>query len=284
MDHLFYPEYFKPIILGGVLAERLDNHAERIANTSSESLAMPTSVVIRTRNNRDNLENLFNELEAQDYEGEIEAIVVDTESNDGTVDVAKALGATVIPITQEEFTYPKSLNQGFKAASYDSIFSTVGHANLSNDQTLAAVNYYIGDVSRVSGVYGFALPNTNASWQERMFATSLVNQIGEVHFPKKPNIGVLAATCAAIDKSVWEHLGGFDERFESGGEDTELAKRMLENNFVVVRDPALSVHHSHGLNVINSIKQLNHWQTILKGPQKLDKEALAKRRPDLNLT
>jgi len=54
---------------------------------------------------------------------------------------------------------------------------------------------------------------------------------------KKAGMGVLAANCAMIAKRAWQELGGFDERYQAGGEDTALAKSMLENGYEVVRIP-----------------------------------------------
>ena len=94
-------------------------------------------------------------------------------------------------------------------------------------------------------------------------------------------MGVLAATGAMISRVAWEELGRFDESYETGGEDTALAAKMLANGYDVIREPALTVHHSHGLGVIDSIKQLHGWQQTLKSPRRLDKDELLARRPDL---
>ena len=84
-----------------------------------------------------------------------------------------------------------------------------------------------------------------------------------------------------IAKAAWEELGRFDERYETGGEDTALARSMLKDGMGIVQEPALSVHHSHGLGLSDSLKQLIHQQQTLRAPRQFKREELFERRPDL---
>lgn len=86
---------------------------------STVGLADPNvSVLIRSRNNAEQLEMLLDDVRAQNFDGEVEVVLVDTESSDGTVKVGKDFGATIVPVTQEGFNYPNALNRGFAAASH----------------------------------------------------------------------------------------------------------------------------------------------------------------------
>ena len=73
------------------------------------------SVVIRSRNNAAGLESLLEDIKLQDYEGAIEAVVVDSESTDGSKQVARRLGATVVSLTQDNYSHPRALNCGFES-------------------------------------------------------------------------------------------------------------------------------------------------------------------------
>jgi len=172
------------------------------------------------------------------------------------------------------------MNLGMTAASNDIVLLTVGHARLSNNQALrgAARHYQIGNLG---GVYSASLPNDNASRTDRLTAVASKWLFEGSRQIKKAGMGVLGATGAMVAKPVWEELGQFDERYESGGEDTALASKMLEAGFHIIREPLLAVHHTHGLGPVNSLRQWRHWAKTLRGPVPLDLQALAARRPDL---
>ena len=83
-----------------------------------------------------------------------------------------------------------------------------------------------------------------------------------------------------IAKPVWQELGRFDERYQHGGEDEALARLMLKNGYAIVEEPALSVHHSHGLSVVDYWKQLRYYRQV-RQPKQFDGQELLRRRPDL---
>lgn len=234
------------------------------------------TVLIRTRNDEDNIATLLEEIKNQDTKAKIEIIVVDTESTDKTREIARRYGAKIVPITQKEFTYPKSLNLGFEAASHDAVFCVVGHTNLASPETLPAAIQQIE--SGAAGAYGKQLINRNATRTERIIHMPKIRP----HAPiKETYAGVLSGNCSVVSKKVWKELGGFSEDYAHGGEDTELAKRMLEAGYMVVFDPALSTHHTHGLGPIDVARQFKHWAQILHGPGRFDTVEVLKRRPDL---
>ena len=94
-------------------------------------------------------------------------------------------------------------------------------------------------------------------------------------------MGTLAGTGAMLSKTVWQELGRFDERYETGGEDTALAKLMLERGYEVVLEPALTVHHSHGLGLRDIVKEQLHQARTVRAPMQLNRHELLERRPDL---
>jgi hypothetical protein len=55
---------------------------------------------------------------------------------------------------------------------------------------------------------------------------------------------------------------------------------MLRAGYRVVQEPAMTVHHSHGLGFKDSVKQYIN-QLATRAPAQLDKQRLLARRPDL---
>jgi len=125
-------------------------------------------------------------------------VLADTESSDGTVATAKALGrnlgceVTVVPIAQQNFSYPTGLNRAFDAADNPYILSLAGHERLSNTRTLdAAIR---GSRSpNFGGAYGPALPNMNSTRSERLGAMVLgiPRMLKKPQRLTKPEVGAL---------------------------------------------------------------------------------------------
>lgn len=227
------------------------------------------SIVIRTRNNGPLIEGLFEDIHRQEFRGGVQIVLADTESTDGTVATARALGrnlnreVAVVPIAQRNFSYPAGLNQAFEAADNPYIVSLVGHERLSNTRTLdAAIRG--SRLPNFGGAYGPALPNTNSTRSERLGAIVLgiPRMLKEPQRLTKPEVGALASDRAVISRDVWRELGGYDIAYGAGGEDGDLARRMLAAGIDIVRDPVLTTHHTHGLGPVRSLVQLIEWYRI----------------------
>lgn len=280
-EYLLHPYFLDNMLIGKLFTERLIN--KRVGETLVDD---PTndpdvSIVIRTLNEAARLEQLFEDIHRQLFASEVEVIVVDNESTDRTRQVASYYGAEVVTLPRDDFTYPKSMNLGVEASSHDTVFLTVGHALLSNVYNLhAGARHFTRE--EVAGAFGTVLPNDNASSVENLATIGCAIWASRpAHGIRKASMGVLGATGAMISKPAWAELGQFDERYETGGEDTALAGLMLTNGYEVIKEPALTVHHSHGVGVVDGIKQFRAWQKTLIAPQKLNRQELLARRPDL---
>jgi GT2 family glycosyltransferase len=262
-----------------LLSKRID---EMLANTSGKDPAI--SIVIRSRRNAKQLRALLDDIAGQTYSGAIEIIIVDTDSSDATVRIARQYGTTIIPMAQADFSYPKALNLGFTAAHHEWVFSFVDHSALSHSCTLKVATRWNKHMA-VAGVYGATLPNNNATLSER-WLYGLVFRFWlarSSHPVKKARGGFLAANAALIRRSVWKELGGFDESYGAGGEDLALGISMLKAGYDVVLEPALCLYHSHGLNLWQQFLQLRYWRS-LKRSLPFDLQRLERHRPDLKRT
>lgn len=218
MSTVLHPELVQSVPLISGIAERALEQRAQDTLVQDPALDQPLTVVIRARNEAATLEPLLQDIAGQQTR-EVEVVVVDNESTDRTREVAREYGATVVTIARGDFTYPRSMNVGTEAASHDLVFLTVGHALLSTSLSLhAGVRHFQPD-SNVAGVFSFSLPSATASRTDRLLdgAASLELLRGPYDV-KKARMAVLAATGAMISKAVWEELGRFDERYESGGE------------------------------------------------------------------
>lgn len=290
MSYLLHPEMFGQVPLQGErIAGLIDEQADDIAlqhhfmDPNTETKEPSLTVAIRTLNEADSLQKLLVDIGRQSFDGEVEIIVVDNESTDDTAGVAKEFGANVVTLPRDDFTYPRSMNLAMDAASHDAVFLTVGHANLSNTQTWRGGLRHFQVVNQ-GGAFAGTLPNTSASWIDKWVIASTAPLFKEPREVSKVGIGVLGATNAIVSKRAWLDVDRFDEAYESGGEDTALAKKMLAAGYHIVREPLLAVHHSHDLGTFDSAKQWMHWWRTVYSPGKLDKSALAARRPDIDFS
>lgn len=283
VSYLLQPNLVKSTPFGNSITARLLNRRVDDALADDPALDPALTVAIRTFNEAPKLAKLLADVRAQRYGGDLEIVVVDNASTDDTRNVVDKYGARLVNMPRGEFTYPKSMNLCMEAAAHDLVFLTVAHARLSNLHSLHAGARHFVKNPRVAGVFGKALPNEGASYVER-WATSLDNNLGLARAAqpvRKAGLGTLAGTGAMLSKDVWERLGRFDKHYETGGEDTALAKSMLKNGFGIYLEPALTVHHSHGLGLRDSVKQTIHQIQTVRAPRHFDRQELLERRPDL---
>lgn len=74
------------------------------------------SVIIRNRNESHHLKHVLQALSLQDVQ-DIEVIVIDNESTDDSVEIARAFGAKVCFLEKSAFSYGRALNLGLREAS-----------------------------------------------------------------------------------------------------------------------------------------------------------------------
>lgn len=284
MYHLLHPELFERMpIFGQQVAEVIDNRAAEVAQQSVDGTPeQPISIVIRTLNEAPQLKSLFSDILAQKFRGEIDLVVVDNASTDGTVSIAKEYGARVETISRNSFTHPASLNIGLKAARHDHVFVASSHISLATDQLLRAGSAYLS--SGAVGAYAWPpLPNANASRVERLGIEALSPRIKIPLSERKARWGILHMAGSMISRKAWEESGGFNEAYESGGEDTELARRLLERGDQIIFDPVMAIHHSHGSSLwsrLNRVYVSAEARAVRRGST-FHPRKMANLRPDL---
>lgn len=279
LAHLLHPELLSTIPIVGHSIKR-SFAARALQAARKKPFTADLTVAIRTLNEAETLKQLLEDIRAQDFAGSLEIVVSDNESTDDSVEIAQSYGATVVTLPREEFSYPKSMNLAVEAVTHEFVFLTVGHAQLLSSNTLQTALNEFKD-QNVAAVYGHALPSSNASYIEKLIAMGNASFIKK-RIIKKPELGFMAATGLMIRKSVWEELGRFDERYESGGEDGALGALMLNHGYTVIDEPMLSTHHTHGLGFVNTLKQWLSWVRSSR-PTQFNRKKYAKRRPDMRI-
>ena len=210
------------------------------------------SLVIRARNAESDLQRCLNEIARQVVPNgyELDIVVVDNESTDDTVVVAKKFNSRIVEISAEEFTWGKALNLGIANARGDIIFL------LSADAYPADVNWIMRmvepfDNAKVAAVYGRQIPRSDAPIDEivRLKKTFGETSITAESMPKdftaeRGGGGIPASNaCAAIRRGVWSQLQ-YDEKI-SGAEDVLWTYNVFNMGYSVVYRAEAQVYHSH---------------------------------------
>ncbi|MFH0856635.1 MAG: glycosyltransferase family A protein, partial [bacterium] len=84
------------------------------------------SIIIRTKNEAKHLGDLLEMLKKQTYT-DLEIILVDSGSTDGTLEIAKKYGVRIIKIRPEDFTFPYASNIGAENAQGKYLVYISGH-------------------------------------------------------------------------------------------------------------------------------------------------------------
>ena len=87
---------------------------------------MNCSIVIRAYNEEKHIGRLLEGIRQQTVR-DVEIILVDSGSTDGTVSVAESFGAQIVKIPSTEFTFGRSLNLGIQAATRELLVIASAH-------------------------------------------------------------------------------------------------------------------------------------------------------------
>ena len=199
---------------------------------------MKVSIVIRVLNEARYLGELLRGIHAQAFEDDLEVVVIDSGSTDGTLSIARSHGVVLTHIAKEDFSFGRSLNQGCSVAKGDVLVFISGHC-------IPVSNVWLSDLvrpikeNRADYVYGRQVGRDCTKYSE--------NQIFRQMFPPTSCHGQKDYFCnnanAALRRCVW-HKYKFNEKI-SGLEDMELAKRLQEDGGKVMYAPKACVYHIH---------------------------------------
>ena len=197
------------------------------------------SVVIRTLNEARHLPALLDGIRRQDCPGiEVETVLVDSGSTDGTLDIARKHATKVMNIRKEEFSFGRSLNIGCAAATGDVLVFVSGHCIPTTPNWIATLIAPL-DQQGIAYCYGGQVGDETSHFSER--------QIFAKYFPQHDKVPQAGYYCnnanAALLKRVWQEHP-FDEDLP-GLEDMHLGKRLVANGHKLGYVASAAVYHLH---------------------------------------
>lgn len=214
------------------------------------------SIIIRTLNEADHLDELLQGIAAQQTDGlTYDVILVDSGSTDGTLEIAERHGCHIHHITREEFSFGRSLNMGCKAANGDILVIISGHCVPADEHWLQKLCQPILD-SKADYTYGRQLGGLHSHFSEcRIFAKNYPEQ------SRIPQEGFFCNNAnSAVSRQAWA-ICKFDETL-TGLEDMEFAQRLVRDGGKVAYVAESCVFHRHN----------ESWRQV---ERRFEREALA---------
>lgn len=212
------------------------------------------SVVIPVKNGAETLEAVLDRLHAQKCPSDVEIVVVDSGSTDGSLDIVARHRVLLLRIEPHEFNHGSTRNLGIASTRGELVVLLTQDAVPVDDGLFAALVAPFAD-ARVAGVYGRQIPRDDCDVVRRrqldgwltgrlVPARSALDGLSLDSLTpfERYERCVFDNVCSSIRRSVWEALPFPRIPF---GEDVAWARSALEAGHVIAYEPSAAVVHSH---------------------------------------
>jgi len=215
------------------------------------------SIIIRTKNEEKWIGRCLEALFSQKVAAGLEVVLVDNNSTDHTVEVAKRYPVNKI-ININKFLPGKALNDGIRVSTGDYIVCLSAHCIPEKENWLQTMLVNFIDNSTIAGVYGRQLPlsfTDPVDKRDLLIVFGLDKRIQEKdYFFHNAN--------SMIPRSVWEKYP-FNEQV-TNIEDRVWGKEVIHNGYKIIYEPEAAVFHHHGLHQGNTRKRVKGVVSILE--------------------
>jgi len=195
------------------------------------------SIVIRAYNEEKYIGRLLEGIQQQTIK-DVEILLVDSGSTDGTVSISESFGARVVRIPSSEFTFGRSLNLGIQEATGELIVIASAHVYPVYPDWLESLLRRFED-KNVALTYGKQRGPDSAKFSEQ--------QIYQHWYPDISQWHQATAFCnnanAAIRKNLWQQ-NPYDETL-TGLEDLAWGKWAKEQGYAIAYVAEAEIIHVH---------------------------------------
>tara|TARA_R110002072_G_scaffold1989_3_gene16442 strand:+ start:3324 stop:4895 length:1572 start_codon:yes stop_codon:yes gene_type:complete len=197
------------------------------------------SLIIRTFNEEKHIGKLLSEISRQQTTFPYEVIIVDSGSNDRTLDIVSEFETKLIKITPEQFTFGFSLNVGIDAAEGDYCIMTSAHCYPSTVHWIENIVKPFEENDNCAIVYGKQLGIDETKYSEQQIFSRWFPELSN----NKTNLPFCNNANCAIRKSDWV-TRKFDEEL-TGLEDLDYARHFHNMKKDIAYRADAGVYHIH---------------------------------------
>lgn len=220
---------------------------------------MKVSVIIPTYNAGQILRQIYLKIEKFSSIDQGEIIVIDSSSNDGSLDFLQNENVQIISIPKSEFNHGGTRNLAAKKATGDILVYLTQDAVPANEDSIDNLIKPLIQNKDVGMSYGRQLPHNNADVFgafAREFNYPNVSQVKTIK--DKDRLGIktvfVSNSFAAYRKDSLEQVGGFPTNTILS-EDTYVAAKMIKNDLSIAYVAEASVYHSHNYSILEEFKR-----------------------------
>jgi O-antigen biosynthesis protein len=225
---------------------------------------LKTSIVILTYNQLDLTKKCFDSIFKHTNMDDIEMIIVDNGSTDGTREYLKGFPFIKTVLNEKNLGFAKGCNQGAEIASGDNVL-------FLNNDTIVTENWLnpmlsllysdekvgmVGPVSNyVSGTQQVPFDYTDISGIDDFAA-----KYCEINRGKSKRVLRLVGFCLLAKNDVFKKIGSFDERYQYGSfEDDDLCLKAIQAGYQLqIALDSFVHHHGHATFTGNQDININH--------------------------
>jgi rhamnosyltransferase len=219
---------------------------------------MSISIIIPTYNAEKYLPKLLERLKNQTI-NDFELIIIDSSSDDRTVEIARQYTDKIIIIPQKEFDHGGTRTKASKLAKGEIIIFFTQDALPYDEYTVENIIKVFETDNNIGAAYGkqVSYPDTNLFGKHlREFNYGDEFYIRELKDKEKYGIktAFLSNSFSAYRKSVLEKIGWFKDGLILG-EDTYVGAKLLLEGYKVAYVPEAKVYHSHSYTFFQEFKR-----------------------------
>jgi rhamnosyltransferase len=215
------------------------------------------SVCIPVKDGGAGLARCLDAIAIQEPGDEVEVVVVDSGSSDGSVDVARARGARVHEIPAEEFDHGGTRNLAASLATGDVLVFTTQDAYAADEHWLGHLVAPLADPD-VAGVYGRQVPHDGATPPERYFLDFVYGptpRVQRLEPGEEPTFRhtLFSNVSSALTRETWESHAFREDVHMS--EDQAWSREVLLAGRTIVYEPRAVVRHSHAYSLAGAFRR-----------------------------
>jgi rhamnosyltransferase len=216
------------------------------------------SVIIPVKDGGSDLRRCLEGIARQRTQEEVETMVVDSGSTDGSPELARAHGARLLEVEPVGFRHGATRNLAAEAARGEILVFTTQDAYAADEYWLERLRAPLRGDECVAGVYGRQIPHDDASPPERFFLDFLYGPDERLQRAAEPSELSLHTTLfsnvnSAIRRSIWERFPFADDLFFA--EDQDWSRRVLLAGYTIRYEPRAAVRHSHAYTLTSAFKR-----------------------------